>query len=140
MVSGGGSWLHRFLTAHVGAHPREEGHRCRVSAAPLAQLLGPCRPAAAGVTRPTVHPALQAFSSLQGAAFSSRVSRCLSFLSFFFSLIQQVRLGLPAWPCGDPPCLWVSQMSWPWWGSPKTNGLTCGAVSYSPLPFHQGVP
>ena len=41
VVSGRGRWLHGFLTAHVGAGPREESHCRWLSPPPLAQLLSP---------------------------------------------------------------------------------------------------
>ena len=117
VVSGRGSWLHRFLTAHVGADPREEGHCCWVSPAPLAQLLSPVQHCsrdhrlALYPSPPSIAPFL-----FQGEALPSRVSRVFC----VFCLIQHVHLGLLTWPCGDPPtAIGHPRWIWPWLGSAK---------------------
>lgn len=82
VASGGGSWLHRFLTAHVGADPREEGHCRRLSPAPLAQLLSPVQHHSRD-HRLALYPSPPSISlfPFQGEALPSRVSRVLCLLS-----------------------------------------------------------
>lgn len=87
VVSGRGSWLHGFLTAHVGADPREESHCRWLSPPPLAQFLSPS-PALQQRSRadpwPTAPPLRHFPFPVQGEALPSRVSR--GFLFLFFNL------------------------------------------------------
>lgn len=116
VVSGRGSWLHGFLTAHVGADPREESHCRWLSPAPLAQLLSP---SPAPQQRPHAAPPLPS----KHFPLPFQVKLFLQgFLGFgrLFILFQHVHLGLLTWPCGDSPtAIGHPRWIWPWLGFAK---------------------
>lgn len=91
VVSGRGSRLHGFLTAHVGADPWEESHCRWLSPAPLAQLLSP---SPAPQQRPHAAPPLPSKHfplPFSGEALPSRVSRFWA--GFFFFMIPTCSFG-----------------------------------------------
>lgn len=150
VVSGRGSWLHGFLTAHVGAGPWEESHRCWLSPAPLAQFLSPPpSPALQQRSRadpPPLHPSSPriALFPFQGEALPSRVSSflfvclflCVCVLFCFWS-------NMFIWVCLLDP---VEVLPQPLgilgefglnWALPKTNALKCETTSRPvPLSFY----
>lgn len=115
VVSGRSSWLHGFLTAHVGADSREESHCRRLSPAPLAQLLSPS-PALqqSSHAHPPPSPSSISLFPFQDEALLSGVSR------FFFFFNPTCSFGfayLTLWrsPTATGHPRWI----WPWLGSAK---------------------